>query len=73
MLSLFRKALLWLGFYATVLAAVLIAGFLGTAIGTWAAILWGVGVFVGLVLHGRRRVVRRRLNPHQASPPPEGR
>ena len=73
MLSLFRKALMWLGFYATVLAAILVTGFLGSAIGTWAAILWGVGVFVGLVLHGRRRVVRRRLNPHQASTPPGGR
>lgn len=73
MLRLFRKALLLLGIYASVLAAVVVAGFLDGAIGIWASILWGVGILAGLALYIRRRVVRRRLNPHQASTPPGGR
>lgn len=73
LLRLFRKALLLFGIYASVLAAVVIAGFLGSAIGIWASILWGAGVLVGLALYIRRRVVRRRLNPHQAPTPPGGR
>lgn len=73
LLRLFRKALLLFGVYATVLAAVVVAGFLGGAIGIWASILWGVGILVGLALYARRRVVRRRLDPHQASTPPGGR
>jgi hypothetical protein len=36
------------GIYASVLAAVVVAGFLDGAIGIWASILWGVGVLVGL-------------------------
>lgn len=73
LLRLLRKALLLFGIYASVLAAVVVAGFLGGAIGLWASILWGVGVLVGLALYSRWRVVRQRLNPHQASTPPGGR
>jgi hypothetical protein len=39
---LFRRALLLFGIYAAVLAAVVVEGFLGGALGIWAAILWGV-------------------------------
>jgi hypothetical protein len=73
LLRLFRKALLLFGIYATVLAAVVVAGFLGSAIGIWASILWGVGILVGLALYARRRIVRQRLNPRQALTPPRGR
>jgi hypothetical protein len=61
LLRLSRKALLLLGIYATVLAAVVVPGFLGGAIGIWASILWGGGVLAGLPLYVRRRVVRLQL------------
>jgi hypothetical protein len=51
-----RRALLLFGIYATVLAAVVVAGFLGEALGIWAAILWGVGIFAGLAIYGRQRL-----------------
>jgi hypothetical protein len=59
LLRLLRKALLLVGIYASVLAAVVVAGFLGGAIGIWASTLWGVAVLVGLALYARRRVVRQ--------------
>lgn len=58
MRKLSRKALLLCGIYAAVLVAMVIAGFLAAAVGIWAAILWGIGIFIGLAL-----VARGRLRP----------
>lgn len=43
------------GGYAVLLLAVVIAGFIGHAVGIWASVLWGVVLIGGLVLYGRRR------------------
>jgi hypothetical protein len=43
------------GSYAALLLAVVIAGFIGHAIGIWASALWGAVLIGGLVLYGRRR------------------
>ena len=60
MLRLFRRALLLLGIYTAVIAVVIIAGFLGQALGIWASILWGVGVLAGVAFFGRRRLDQSR-------------
>jgi hypothetical protein len=65
MRRLSRKALLLFGIYAAILAAVVVAGFLGQAVGIWASILWGVGILIGLGL-----VVRQRLQQNAGSQPP---
>jgi hypothetical protein len=57
MLRLSRRAGLTFVYYVALLLAVLIAGFLASAVGTWASILWGVTLLAGLVLN-RRRAVR---------------
>lgn len=44
------------GGYAALLLAVVIAGFIGNAIGIWASVLWGAVLIGGLVLYGRRRL-----------------
>jgi hypothetical protein len=44
------------GVYAALLLAVVIAGFIGHAVGIWASLLWGAVLVVGLVLYGRRRL-----------------
>jgi hypothetical protein len=36
------------GIYTAVLLAVVIAGFIGQAVGIWAAILWGVAILTGV-------------------------
>jgi len=51
-----RRALLLLGIYVTVLALVVVAGFLGAALGIWASILWAVGVLTGIATYRRRRL-----------------
>ena len=38
-----------------VLAAVVVAGFFGQALGLWAAILWGCGLLLGIALYFNRR------------------
>jgi len=43
------------GSYAVLLLAVVIAGFIGQAVGIWASILWGAVLIGCLVLYGRRR------------------
>jgi hypothetical protein len=63
MLRLTRKALLLFGIYASILAAVVVAGFLGQAVGIWAAILWGVGILIGLAIFARQRLQGRRRIP----------
>lgn len=55
MRRLFRKALLLLGTYVAVIVAVIVAGFLGEALGIWASILWGAGGLAGIVVYARRR------------------
>lgn len=63
MKQLSRKALLLFGIYATILAAVVVAGFLAQAVGIWASILWGVGVLIGIAMVGRQRLQGRREIP----------
>ena len=45
--------------YAAVLAAVVVAGFLGQALGLWAAILWGCGLVLAVATYVKRRAVAR--------------
>lgn len=68
MRRLFRRALLLLAIYVTVLALVVVAGFLGGALGIWASILWGVGVLIGIAIYGRQRLARTASD----SQPPSG-
>ena len=49
-----RRAILLFGAYAALLLAVVVAGFIGQAVGVWAAVVWGVAVIAGLILFGRR-------------------
>ena len=60
MLRLLRRALLLFAAYAAVLAAIVVAGFLGSAIGIWASILWGAGILAGLAIYVRQRLQRSR-------------
>jgi hypothetical protein len=55
-----RRALLLFAAYTTVLAAVVVAGFLGQAVGIWASILWGVGILAGLAIYGRKCLSQSR-------------
>lgn len=63
MTRLSRKALMLFGIYATILVVVVVAGFLGQAVGIWASILWGVGVLIGIAIVGRQRLQGRRHVP----------
>jgi hypothetical protein len=47
------------GAYVSLLLAVVVAGFLAAAVGTWAAILWSVATLAVLALYGRQRLQRR--------------
>jgi hypothetical protein len=58
-----RRAILVFGIYVALLLAGVIAGFIGHAVGIWAAILWGAVVIAGLVLYGRRRLRQPRVGP----------
>lgn len=58
MLRLLRRALLLFGTYAAVMVAVIVAGFLASALGIWASILWGAVVLAGIVLYARQRHAR---------------
>jgi hypothetical protein len=53
-----RRAALLLGAYASLPLAALVAGFLASAVGAWAAILWGVAILAGLAFYERRRLER---------------
>ena len=55
MRRLSRKAILVFGAYAALLLAVVIAGFMGQAVGPWASVIWGAVLIGGLALYGRRR------------------
>lgn len=54
--------MLVVGSYAALLLAVVIAGFIGHAVGIWASILWGAVLMVGLVLYGRQRLRRPQVD-----------
>ena len=58
MLRLVRRAGLLFGAYTGLLLAVVVAGFLGGAIGIWASILWGVALLTGLAVYMRQRLQR---------------
>jgi hypothetical protein len=50
------------GSYAALLLAVVIAGFIGHAVGIWASVLWGAVLIGSLVLYGRRRLRKSQVN-----------
>jgi len=51
------RIILTFGAYSALLLAVVIAGFLGQAIGIWASVLWGAVLIACIVLYVRRRRV----------------
>ena len=55
MLRLTRRAGLLFLAYTALLLAVVVAGFLGAAVGIWASVLWGVAVLAGIALYMRQR------------------
>jgi Flp pilus assembly protein TadB len=57
---LLGRAIFLFGSYAAVLLAVVIAGFLGQAVGIWASVLWGAALIAGAVLYARQRRVKSR-------------
>jgi hypothetical protein len=59
MLRLTRRAGLLFASYLGLLLAIVIAGFLGGAIGIWASILWGAAVLAAVTLYVRRRLQQR--------------
>jgi hypothetical protein len=64
-----RRTILIFGIYFAVLLAAVIAGFIGQAVGIWAAVLWGAAFIGGLILYGRRLRPRRVDGTGR---PPEG-
>jgi len=63
MRRLARRAILLFGGYLAVILAMIIAGFLGAAVGIWASVLWGVAVIAGLALYLRRRTRQSHAEP----------
>lgn len=62
MRRLARRTILVFGLYVALLLAVVIAGFIGRAVGIWASVLWGVVVIAGVVLYiWRRREKANRI------------
>jgi Flp pilus assembly protein TadB len=55
MLRLARRAGVLFLAYTALILAVVIAGFLGAAVGIWASVLWGAAVLAGLALYVRQR------------------
>jgi hypothetical protein len=55
MLRLTRRAALLFAAYSSLLLAVVIAGFLGSALGILASILWGAAILCGVGLYVRAR------------------
>lgn len=58
MLRLIKRAGMLFGAYAGLLLAVVVAGFLGAAVGIWASVIWGVALLLLIVLLVRRRQPR---------------
>ncbi len=50
-----RRALLLLLAYCALIFAVVVAGFLGAAVGIWASVPWAVALITALAFYGRRR------------------
>ena len=69
MLRLTRRAALLLAAYLGLILAVVVAGFLGAALGLWASVLWGAAVLAGLTFSVRRRL-QRRSDVQQSNPRP---
>jgi hypothetical protein len=49
------RAILVIGAYVAVILALIVAGFLGSAVGIWASVLWGVALIGGVGFYLRRR------------------
>jgi len=60
-MGLARRAFLGFAIYASVPAAVIVAGFLYGCFGLWATILWGVAILAGLALYARKRLNQSRI------------
>jgi FtsH-binding integral membrane protein len=60
MLRLARRAGLLFASYVGLILAIVIAGFLGSAIGIWASIVWGAVILAALALYVRRRLQEQR-------------
>jgi hypothetical protein len=58
MLTVTRRVTLLLAAYAALLLAVIAAGFLTSALGPWAAILWALALLGGVALYRGRRARR---------------
>lgn len=56
MSRLARRAALLSSIYVAILAAVVVAGFLGAALGIWASILWGVAIVAGFAVYRQKRL-----------------
>jgi hypothetical protein len=58
--KLARRTVLLFAAYTALLAAVVVAGFQGQAVGIWASVLWGLGILAGLAIYGRKRMSQSR-------------
>jgi hypothetical protein len=45
--------------YSAVLAAVVVAGYLGAAVGIWASIVWGCGLALAIAAYVKRRAAAK--------------
>ena len=45
--------------YAAVIAAVVVAGFLSSAVSIWASILWGCGLVLAIAIYAKGRAAAR--------------
>jgi hypothetical protein len=57
------RALLLFAACASVLLAVVIAGFIGQRVGIWASVLWGAVLIGGVVFYLKRRRGQPRTEP----------
>jgi hypothetical protein len=56
-----RRAIQLFGVYVALLLAMIVAGFLGSAVGIWATVIWGLSLIGGGALYWRRRPARSSL------------
>jgi hypothetical protein len=64
-----RRAILLFASYVGVLLAVIFAGFLGSAVGIWASVVWGVLVIGAVSLYLRRRGRQHQIDAQESSLP----
>jgi len=69
MLRLARRAGLLFASYVGLILAIVIAGFLGNAVGIWASIVWGAAILAALAVYVRHRLQQRSEAP-QSNPRP---